>query len=335
MTPLQRTLDFIANKPVDVPPLHPIVMQFAAGHAGIKYRDFCLNPESKVQGMIKCADDFSLDWVTVMSDPYAEAEGFGMQVQYPEDSLPVNSGLVINDISDIDRLTVPAMAESARMLGRVAEIELFSRRVGDKYFIVGWVEGPMAEYADLRGLAPACLDLFDHEKELTTALDIMTENAIAFIDAQIDAGAHCIGIGDAACSQIGPAFYKQYIVEREKRLVDQIHSRNALAKLHICGDTRSILPDMIATGADIVDIDHLVGDMSPYVDLLGDTQVLSGNSDPVEVVMRGTADTIARSVRACYEQTKGRGIVSAGCEIPKQTSEANFAAYCAAARSGL
>jgi len=38
--------------------------------------------------MKKCADDFGLDWVTVLFDPYAEAEAFGLQVDYPDDSLP-------------------------------------------------------------------------------------------------------------------------------------------------------------------------------------------------------------------------------------------------------
>lgn len=330
---LKRTLDFIANRPVDRPPLHPILMQFAAVYSSVKYRDFCLKPESKVQALIKCAEDFSLDWVTVLSDPFAESEAFGMQIEYPEDNLPVNVGHFINDIADIDRLRVPKMEDSTRMRNRVAEVELYSRQVGDKYFVLGWVEGAIAEYADLRGLAEACLDLYDHEPEVNRALDIVLENAIEFAGAQIEAGAHCIGIGDAACSQIGPALYRQYALDREKELVGFIHSRGALAKLHICGDTRGILPDMISTGADIIDVDHLVGDMSGYVGFLGKTQVLSGNSDPVEVVMRGSSETIEGSVRKCYEQTRGRGIVSAGCEIPRQTSVENFSAYCQAARS--
>ncbi|MHB9126235.1 MAG: hypothetical protein ACYC4F_09845 [Armatimonadota bacterium] len=62
MTSLERTLNSIDGKPVDRPPFHPIIMQVAAKYAGIKYRDFCL------------------DWVTVMSDPYVEAEAFGLRV---------------------------------------------------------------------------------------------------------------------------------------------------------------------------------------------------------------------------------------------------------------
>ena len=332
MTSFQRTRDFIAHNPVDAPPFHPIIMQFAADYAGIPYRDFCLIPEEKVRAMTKCAHDFDLDWVTVLSDPYVEAEAFGLPVEYPENSLPCNCGHLINDISDIDKLAVPRFSESRRMRNRVREIELFSEQVVSKYFIVGWVEGPIAEYADLRGLSDTCLDLYDHEAEVNRAFDIIMQNAKALIRAQVLAGAHCIGIGDAVCSQIGPELYRNYVVERETEMVDYTHSLGALAKLHICGDTTVLLPDMIGTGADIIDVDHLVKDMSTFVPMLGDHQVLSGNCDPVEVVMRGTEETIVSSVIKCDRETGGRGIVSAGCEVPIGTSIDNFRAFGRAAR---
>lgn len=328
---LDRTLNFIVNVSADRAPFHPIVMRFAAKHAGIRYRDFCLDYAKKAEGMIKCAADFDLDWVTVMSDPYAEAEAFGLAVEYPEDNLPKNVGSLIHDISDVNKLTLPEWDDSRRMKNRVSEIAEFDRLVGGKYFIVGWAEGPLAEYADLRGLGDACMDLYDYEREVNLALDVIIENAMQLIKAQVEAGAHCIGIGDAACSQIGPTLYRQYVQGREKELVSFTHSLGALVKLHICGNTTAILPDMISTGADIIDVDHLVADMSGFVPLLGEHQVLSGNSDPVEVIMRGTPDTISASVESCRTQCKGRVITSAGCEIPMETSLENFAAYARAA----
>ncbi len=242
MTPLQLTLDFIANKKVSRPPFHPIIMRFAAKYAGVKYREFCLDYKTKCDAMIKCAEDFSIDWVTVMSDPYAEAQAFGLAVDYIEDSLPLQKGYLLNSVMDIDRLSVPEIENSGRMLSRISEIDYYSKMVGEKYFIVGWVEAPFAEYADLRGLQDSCLDLYDCSEKINLAFDIFTENAINFITRQVKAGAHCIGIGDAACSQIGPELYKTFCFKREKTLVEHIHSLGAFAKLHICGNTSEILP---------------------------------------------------------------------------------------------
>ena len=104
-----------------------------------------------------------------------------------------------------------------------------------------------------------------------------------------------------------------------------------MVKLHICGNTTAILPDMIKTGADIIDIDHLVTTMEDFVPLLSAKQVFSGNSDPVSILKDGTPESIKESVESCFKKTKGRGIVSAGCEIPAETSIDNFKAYMNAA----
>lgn len=322
MTPLQRTLDFIQNKPVDRPPFHPIVMRFAAKYCGVQYRDFCLDFKMKCHAMTTCAQEFSIDWVTVMSDPYAETDAFGLNIEYPENELPyVNEHL---DIEELGRITVPKIEDHHRLVNRIHEIEEYRHQIGEEYFVVGWIEGPMAEYANLRGLSNACLDLYDHPDTVNSVSDIILENAIRFISAQIEAGAHCIGIGDAACSQIGPALYRQFVFDRQKRLIEHIHSLGALAKLHICGNTTSLLPHMISTGADIIDVDHLVSTMADYLFMLSETQVLCGNSDPVSIIQNGNKELITERVMDCFRQTRGRGIVSAGCEITPETTIENF-----------
>ncbi len=331
MNGLQRTLDFIGGKPVDRRPFHPIIMRWAARHAGVKYSDFCLDYRTKAAAMIKCADDFGIDWVTVMSDPWAEAEAFGVTVDYPEDNLPVDTGGRIPDLEAAAALRPFKPLEHPRCVNRINEIKEFNRLVGDKYFIVGWVEGPVAAYADIRGLTEASMDFLDDPDSCGKAMDAIVESAMEFISHQVQAGAHCIGIGDAFCSQIGPGPYRELAFEREKRLVDHIHSLGAKAKLHICGNTAPIMKDMIATGADILDVDHLVPDMGAFADFLSPTQVFSGKSDPVSIIQNGTPEQIAESVAKCRTEGRDRVIVSAGCEVPPDTSLENMRAFRAAA----
>jgi len=330
---VQLTLDFIAGKKVERPPFHPIIMRFAAQYAGVKYGKFCLDYKAKCDAMIKCANDFALDWVTVMSDPYAEAEAFGLKVNYFDDGLPLQEGVLLSSAQDVDMLTVPKIQASHRMKQRIKELAYYRETVGNTHFIVGWVEGPLAEYADLRGLQDACLDLYDYPDNVIRAFDIFTENAINFITEQIKAGAHCIGIGDAACSQIGPELYKEFCFRKQKLLVEHIHSLGAVAKLHICGNTSRILPEMIKTGADIIDIDHLVLNLEDYIPLLAAKQVISGNTDPVSIIQNAGRRIIADNVLDCFKRAQGRGIISAGCEITPETSVSNFVSYSQAAQT--
>ena len=331
MTGRQRTLDFLAGKPVDRTPCHPILMRWAARHAGVRYRDFCLDCRVKCEAMIRSAEDFDLDWVTVMSDAYCEASAFGLQIDYPEDDLPLDRGGHLPDLAAAAQLKPFRVEDHARTRNRVDELREFSRRVGDRYFIVGWVEGPVAEYADLRGVSNAAMDFLDDPPSVLAAMRVIVDCALEFITRQVEAGAHCIGIGDAFCSQIGPALYRQFAFEGEREMIAHIHRLGAKAKLHICGNTAAILPDMIRTGADIVDVDHLVPDLAPFAPLLGPGQVLCGKTDPVSVVQDGTPAEITVDARACVARAGGRCIVSAGCEITPGTTPANLRALRAAA----
>jgi MtaA/CmuA family methyltransferase len=331
MNALERTHNFIENSEVARIPFHPILMRFTAKYSGVNYSDFCLKPEVKCDANIKCAKDFNYDWVNVMSDAYAEAEAYGDLIEYPVNNLPMLKKHAINNMADIDKLIKPDINSHARLKARIKEIEIYKKELGDSYMIAGWVEGPFGEYCDIRDMSLAMLDFYEHPAKLEQALDIITEFSIEYVAAQIKAGAHCIGIGDAACSQISPDLYKDYIFEREKAIIDEVHANGALVKLHICGNTTAILPDMIKTGADIVDIDHLVTSMREFTSMLGENQVFCGNSDPVSVIMNGSVNDIKNSVEKCYAETNGRCITSAGCEIPAETSIENMNSYAEAA----
>jgi MtaA/CmuA family methyltransferase len=332
MTGLERTLLFLKGESVDHPPFHPIIMRWAARYAGMNYSDFCLDPYSKCRAMLLCAKDFDMDWATVLSDPWAEASAFGIQVEYPENDLPIDRGGHLPDAKSASMLKHYKPLENLRCSNRITEIKEFRKYSEKELFVVGWVEGPVAEYVDLRGASEASVDFLLEPESVEKSMDIIIECAFDFINLQIKAGAHCIGIGDAFCSQIGPDLYRQFAFNRQKKLVEFIQSQGAIAKLHICGNTESILQDMILTGADIVDVDHLVPSMSDFSSLLGKHQVFSGKSDPVSVIQDSSPEIIKQSVNNDFIHAKKRCIVSAGCEITPGTSMENMKAFSVSAR---
>ncbi len=299
-------------------------MRFAALHAGVRYRDFCINPAKKCMANIRCAADFGSDWVNTMSDPWAEAEAFGTVLFYPEDDLPKVEQYAIKDIADIDRLEVLRPGDHKRMRARVEETDIYRRETAGNLLICGWVEGPLAAYCDIRDINMAMTDLYEYPEKVHKALDIITESALTFITPQIMAGAHCIGIGDSVCSLISPELYHEFCFNREKQIVDHIHSLGAYAKIHICGNISAILHEVIMTGADIIDIDHRTGPVTDVLKLLGPKQVFSGKSDPVSVVQDGNREMIRNSCREFFGEAGGRAIISAGCEVPPGTPAENL-----------
>ncbi len=321
-----RMLNFIAGQTVDQTPFMPIFMRFCAQYCKVKYRDFILDVETHCKANIECAKYFNSDWVNVMSDPYCELSAYGAKIEYLEDDLPIEKHVLCQSTDDLEKLYILDFSKDIRTRGCIEQCAKFRELCGDEQIICGWVEGPVAEYCDLRGMGDAFLDFYDSPEKVKKAIAIILENAKNFITLQVKAGANCIGIGDAACSQTGRELYLEFGFEGEKILVEHVQSLGAIAKLHICGNTGAIIPDMIKTKANIIDIDHLVKDMSPFVGLLGDNQVFCGNIDPVSIIQNCSIKTIKEACRNALSSAKNKLILSGGCEITPTTNYDNLLA---------
>ncbi len=311
--------DFLQGGNVPQLPFMPIFMRFCAKQAGVKYRNFILDVETHCQANIQIAERFQSCWVNVMSDPYCELEAYGARIEYPEDNLPLDKIILYPEIDRLKQLPRIDYDMAKRCRDRIEQIAYYRTSAADAFLITGWVEGPIAEYCDLRGMEGAFLDFYDNPALMKQSIRIILDNAREFIGRQIDAGADCIGIGDAAASQIGHDLYMEFVFDGECELVEYIHSRGALAKLHICGNTGGILRDMIATGADIIDIDHMVDNYPDQMQYLKPTQFFCGNIDPVSIIRNGSEEQIIQAVKNIIHVTGKKMIISGGCEIPPDT----------------
>jgi MtaA/CmuA family methyltransferase len=211
------------------------------------------------------------------------------------------------------------------MHDRILGIELFRRRLGQEKFVEGWVEGPCAEAADLRGINRLMVDFYDDPPFVHELFEFLVENAIHCAREQITAGADIIGVGDAAASLVGPKIYEEFIWAYEKKLVDGIHAAGGRVRLHICGNIRKILNGIGKLGCDIVDVDFPVPIQQARQEM-GPQQVLLGNIDPVRVLRNGDPESITSAIAECHRQGGNRYIVSAGCEVVRDTPPENVRA---------
>jgi MtaA/CmuA family methyltransferase len=329
MTGPERVRAVLEGRPPDRPPLMPITMMFAARQIGARYRDYITDHRVLVEAQIHTAERFGFDHVSCISDPVREAADWGAVVELFDDHPPAIAGeqALLADKSDLAHLTLPDPHGGRRMHDRVEAISLFRRRVGHERLIEGWVEGPIAEAANLRGINALMLDLLEDPIFARELMEVTVELGLAFARAQVEAGADLIGVGDAAASLIGPALHSDLIWPFEKRLIDGIHEMGAMVRLHICGDTRPLLAAMGELGCEIVDLDSMVP-LGTARERMGPDQVLLGNLNPVDLLLQGTPEAITAAVAQCHQEAGPRHIVGAGCEIPPGTSEENMFAMC-------
>ncbi len=329
MNSLERYSKTLKGEPVDFLPRVPILMQFAAEYIGSNYAAFASDYNVLVEANIRCRDAFGFDQVSVISDPYREAQGFGGKIRYEVNHPPVCEQIVVPEITNLSGLPEdPDPYHCERMLDRLLAVREFKKRVGGECSILGWVEGPAAEAADLHGVEDFLLDMMLEPAACADLMARCTTTAIRFAKAQLAEGADTIGVGDAICSQLPPKLYRELVWPYEKQLFEAIRAAGGWVKLHICGDITHLLPHIAELPVDILDLDHMV-DPEYARKTIGDTMAIAGRIDPVADVLQGTPELIRQTILESYAKIGNPHLVMAGCEIPPGTPLENLKALCA------
>jgi len=334
MTSRERCLAALAGRPVDHVPVFPLLMSFAADRYGISYREFAVNGHATAEAQLAIRDRFPVDAITACTDAFRVSADLGGEMVYPEDTPPFLARPLVGCRADLERLPRPDAADArSRMADRALATREMAQAAGADCLVLGWVDMPFAEACSLCGVTEFMLLLVDQPALAHTILEFLTGIVIDFAGLQREAGAHMIGAGDAAASLVSPPMYREFALPYEQRVCQAIHDAGATVKLHICGNTAALIGDMVACGADLFNVDHLV----PF-DLACQTygaagKCFKGNIDPVADMLHVTADACRETCRQRVREADGlRFMLSPGCEVPAAVRDDVLQAFCNAAR---
>ena len=88
---------------------------------------------------------------------------------------------------------------------------------------------------------------------------------------------------------------------------------------------------MVTSGADLFNVDHLVPFSKAQAVYAAHSKCYKGNLNPVAHIMQATPEECSAYARQCLDQAAGtRYMLSTGCEIPAETSDEVFQAFCTA-----
>ncbi|MEI6875106.1 MAG: uroporphyrinogen decarboxylase family protein, partial [Spirochaetota bacterium] len=191
MTSVERIRAVIAGKPVDRLPAQPMVMMFAAKNAGMTFLDYTRDGRKMAEAQLRMAEDYGLDCLLTCSDPAREVidiDGEGSVDWFDDQGPAINeSRAALTDKSKLAGWKVPDPWKPGRMRDRIEAIRIMRAKAGPGMSIVGWVEGPLALGAELRGLNNVMVDFIDDPAFVGDLLDFTAEVAIRYAFAQIEA----------------------------------------------------------------------------------------------------------------------------------------------------
>ena len=327
MIPKERIHAILNGDSYDRTAVTPIFMAWAAHFIGHTYRDYYLDGDILVEAQLAVTQAFNLDQISAISDPWREASAYGMEFEYPPEGVGRPKEAFIKTRDEISHVKRFDIENAKRTKQRIESVRKMAAEVGKTHSVLGWVEGPIAEYGDLRGVENAMLDLIDEPEIFVEAGEVIVENEITFAIAQIKAGADMVGVGDSAASLISPEMYSKLVMPLERKLITAIHEAGAAAKLHVCGNISNIVQYMADSGTDVIDVDWMVS-LTRARELAGPDVTLCGNFNPAGVLFEGSPEQVAEAAKECINAVPGKFILMPGCEVPPATPEKNIRAFC-------
>jgi MtaA/CmuA family methyltransferase len=309
-------------------------MMFAAKHAGMKYIDYTKDGLKMAAAQLKLVKDFDVDCLLTCSDPAREVidiAGEGSVLWYEDQGPAIHEEkAALLDKARLRDFRVPDPLGGGRMHDRIKSIEMMRREAGPGASIVGWVEGPLALSAELRGINAVMLDFVDDPGFVHDLLDFCVRVAMPYADAQIQAGADTIGMSDAAASMMGPERYARFLLPAQRRVLQSIKTRypEVITRLHMCGRTDPLIAMMATLPADIIELDFPV-DLLAAKQVLGPRRVILGNVSTITDLLEGTPASVYEACRRCHEVCGPFHVVGSGCEVSPRTPSENLRAMLA------
>jgi len=311
--------------PVD---LHNFMMTAQA--SGMAFPEYFQNGEAMAEGHIKAWQEFGHDVLLLENGTVALAEACGCEVEYLDDSAPVQISPVINSLDDVEKLVMPDPYKTHPLTENLKTTQIVASEIGDQAFIMGRADqGPFSLASMLIGLESFLFAVAfpENKKKLLQLFDFCLEVVHNYAIAQSEQGAHMTSIGESlsgpdVCS---PKVYREYEWGYAKQLIDRLKARNVPLAYHICGNATRIVPDMVATGATVLELDYKCDLPTIKQAVLGKSTIL-GVLDPSEVLALGTPELVTQKVR---EELKilapgGGLILGPGCSLSPNTPPENI-----------
>ena len=337
MTGHQRISAAIKGEKPDKIPIMLHNFMPAAREAGITMKQFREDPKEIARAFIQSVEKYRYDGILVDVDTVTLAGACGVNVDFPEDDPARSHHGSLKDYSDMHRMKIPNLSTYQYSYNWLESTRLIKEYFGDEIYVRGNCDqAPFSLASMIRGTENWMMDLYmADENHVHGLLEYCTEVTIQFIKLMAQTGCDMVSNGDspAGPDMINPDHYRKFALPYEKRTIEAAHKENLPYVLHICGNTEAILPEMLSSGADGLELDYKT-DTQKTFDILHDKCTFLGNIDPSGVLALGNPELVRKRTIELLEifSLTNRFILNAGCALPPATPGENLMEFIRTAR---
>ncbi|MCP5158678.1 MAG: uroporphyrinogen decarboxylase [Gammaproteobacteria bacterium] len=301
-----RLLRALRRQPVDVT---PVWLMRQAGRYLPEYRAtraragnfmrLCQTPELACEVTLQPLARFPLDAAILFSDILTVPDAMGLGLSFSEGEGP-QFARPVRSSADIEQLSVPDPEVELRYV--MDAVRLIRQELHGQVPLIGFAGSPWTlatymieggsskDYARVKGL------LYDQPALLHRLLEVTTQAVIAYLNAQLAAGAQALMVFDTWGGILTPSAYREfslaYLAWIVADLIRGTSNEQAPVILFTKGGS-AWLEEIAATGCTAVGVDWTV-DLNEVRRRIGSQVAVQGNLDPA--VLYAAPDQIRRQV---------------------------------------
>ncbi len=310
-------LENLAGRPTRRP---PVWLMRQAGRYLPEYRalrtnaknfiDFCLNPELATEVTLQPVRRFGMDGAILFADILLIPHALGQSVAFVE-----NEGPRLEPIRDAAGLAKLSDTRAAEILSPVMQtIKNVRATLSPEVTLIGFAGAPWTvatymiegrggtDYETSRTMAWSNPELF------AALIDRITTATIAYLSAQVEAGAEALQIFDSWAGAVPAPLFDTAVIAPTKRIVTALKAKHP--NIPIIGFPRAagshVARYAAETGVNAVGIDHMT-DLSAAARSVPNGVAVQGNLDPILLLHGGEA--MEREARAIIDAMRGKPFI--------------------------
>ncbi len=322
ITHRERFLRACRCEAVDRPPVWMMrqagrsLPEYRALKEGYKFTELVQNPEIAAGVTLQPVRRFGYDAAIIFSDILVVAEAMGQKYELMEQG-GVKMAFQLNSKADVDKLDPTHVLDH---IGYTPEaIKLVRKELGDEHAIIGFAGSPwtlasfMVEGGSSRENTRSRAMLYNEPKLFRALLEKITDATIAYLKAQIDAGADVIQLFDSQGGTLAPNVFWEISGRWMQQIVEVLGDE--VPTLVFARNVHHNWSEVVDTGANVLGIDWGIRLSDVCKEIPADVAV-QGNLDPA--LLLATPEAAATETRKILEEMRGRNgfIFNLGHGVP-------------------
>ncbi|MEL7565763.1 MAG: uroporphyrinogen decarboxylase family protein [Dehalobacterium sp.] len=337
MTPNERLTAFMTGKPMDRILSMPVVCSMSGLALGITHKEKRSTALNEAKAQVACYERFGNDLTFVEYGLHGVGIALGSQMSDPEDAVPAIMKHALEDINQVDQLDMAKLElkNDKKFQLHIEAAKILIDKVGKEVPTGVLISGPFTAASSIYSVEKLLRATRKNPEKLHQLINFCNEGLKMIYREFIKAGCLILLCDPIASGTIlTRKQYLEFVLPYTVDLMKDIHDAKGMVCYHICGDTTSIVGDMVQSGCDMLSIDNRV-DLAYAKEQIGGRVPLLGNVDPVEVLYLGNTDDVDLAVKKCiqkgYDSPCGY-ILASGCDLSGNLPLENLDQFMTSAR---